>query len=306
MKITQEIAERRYTEANLELLGQYINTTTKLKAKCFCGNIFMSIPNNIFSGHKKSCNCLNGKHISLRKLTQQEVEKRFKEKNLMLLSSYVSVFEKVNIKCYCNKEFIGVPGHIFSGHTKSCGCAHKINGIKKRKIKIGDKFKKLTVINFHKKTSINNNRKLYWLCKCECGITKSINARSLLNGDTKSCGNCKLYRNGKRISYLQLDLHKMIGKGVLNFKSGKYFIDIALVMNGKKIAIEYDCWHWHKRNIEHDKIRTKWLLDHGWLVLSVKSNKELLTLNQLQESLKNFLNNQISYQEIILSDWGIK
>ena len=33
-----------------------------------------------------------------------------------------------------------------------------------------------------------NNRQTYWICACECGNIKSINARELKTGKTKSCG----------------------------------------------------------------------------------------------------------------------
>lgn len=33
-----------------------------------------------------------------------------------------------------------------------------------------------------------NNRQTYWICECECGNAKSINARNLKTGKTKSCG----------------------------------------------------------------------------------------------------------------------
>ena len=49
------------------------------------------------------------------------------------------------------------------------------------KMKIGDRFGKLTIINFDGKNAI---------CKCECGNTKSIRKTSLTSKKcpTKSCG----------------------------------------------------------------------------------------------------------------------
>ena len=35
---------------------------------------------------------------------------------------------------------------------------------------------------------IRKGRKLYWVCKCDCGNTKSIRSDALLSGVTKSCG----------------------------------------------------------------------------------------------------------------------
>jgi hypothetical protein len=47
------------------------------------------------------------------------------------------------------------------------------------------KFGRLTVIGKTRKTSYGNS---YWLCKCDCGNTKEVFGKSLINGDTKSCG----------------------------------------------------------------------------------------------------------------------
>lgn len=53
-------------------------------------------------------------------------------------------------------------------------------------IKIGDKFNRLTILSLHKKHSDN---KVYASCLCECGnVRPSILVRSLLSGNTKSCG----------------------------------------------------------------------------------------------------------------------
>lgn len=50
----------------------------------------------------------------------------------------------------------------------------------------GRTYNKLTVIKLDEEKS--NNRVKYWLCKCECGNTKSIEGSKLKNGTTKACG----------------------------------------------------------------------------------------------------------------------
>lgn len=66
------------------------------------------------------------------------------------------------------------------GVTKSCGKCSSINLINQH-------FGKWTVIEKDlEKTTLKH--KSYWLCKCECGIIKSISETSLLNGTSKSCG----------------------------------------------------------------------------------------------------------------------
>lgn len=49
----------------------------------------------------------------------------------------------------------------------------------------GKRFGRLTVIELD---PVRKGRKLYWVCKCDCGNTKSIRSDALLSGITKSCG----------------------------------------------------------------------------------------------------------------------
>lgn len=53
----------------------------------------------------------------------------------------------------------------------------------------GERFGRLTVIRYSHKTPIKNGKYYnFWVCKCDCGVEKTINVNSLKNGDTKSCG----------------------------------------------------------------------------------------------------------------------
>lgn len=49
---------------------------------------------------------------------------------------------------------------------------------------IGKKFGRLTVID----RAPNKNKKVYWICQCECGATVRVRADQLTRGVTKSCG----------------------------------------------------------------------------------------------------------------------
>lgn len=51
-------------------------------------------------------------------------------------------------------------------------------------ISIGDSFGRLTVVSKGKISGRNR----YWICKCECGVTKEICYSSLSRGSTNSCG----------------------------------------------------------------------------------------------------------------------
>jgi len=75
------------------------------------------------------------------------------------------------------------------------------------KVKVGDKFNKLTLIKHIPVKLVNMKRTHYGLFICECGIEKMLLVHNVTRGNTKSCG-C-LYklsnktnkkRSGKRIN----------------------------------------------------------------------------------------------------------
>lgn len=71
---------------------------------------------------------------------------------------------------------------------------------------IDKKFNRLTVIKF---SHYDKNHRKHYLCKCDCGVEKTIQGSLLKSGNTKSCG-CF----GKEI---RRTLHKLPNnKGVIN------------------------------------------------------------------------------------------
>jgi len=58
----------------------------------------------------------------------------------------------------------------------------------------GNKYGSLTVLKENGRTT--SSQSLKWLCRCECGNTKTIIGQNLRNGSSKSCG-CGMGRKGK-------------------------------------------------------------------------------------------------------------
>lgn len=77
------------------------------------------------------------------------------------------------------------------GLTKSCGCLNKeiISMPKTIDGMISKKFGRLTVIK-RGKTHITagGQKKVTWLCKCDCGNIVTVQSQDLKNGHTRSCG----------------------------------------------------------------------------------------------------------------------
>lgn len=55
-------------------------------------------------------------------------------------------------------------------------------------------FDRLTVIEYYG----TNNKKHYWLCKCDCGQETIVQTNNLLCGKTKSCGCIRTEKSGNR------------------------------------------------------------------------------------------------------------
>jgi hypothetical protein len=67
------------------------------------------------------------------------------------------------------------------------------DGVYPKAIKLGKRAKDLTGKRFGrlvvlKPIARGKNRKLYWYCKCDCGVLKKVRGDSLVTEDIKSCG----------------------------------------------------------------------------------------------------------------------
>ena len=89
-----------------------------------------------------------------------------------------------NCLCDCGTELVVLGNSLLSGHTKSCGC-QKIDSAKARLDDItGQKFNRLTVIDF----SHFDSGGAVWNCVCDCGNEAKVRGTHLRSGYTKSCG----------------------------------------------------------------------------------------------------------------------
>lgn len=111
------------------------------------------------------------------------------------------------------------------------------------------------------------------------------------------CPQCQNRVNGQPVSKPQLALHQLIG-GELNYRVGRYAIDIAFP--DTMVAIEYDGWYWH--NEQHDQKRDAKLKEQGWRILRIKSESMLPTLIQINEAIQ-FLLQGNNTAIITLPDW---
>ena len=129
----------------------------------------------------------------------------------------------------------------------------------------GMKFGRLTAI--YRDTNAKNGR-VRWFCRCECGGTKTAYAKTLLNGDTKSCG-ClhtenamrNVKNNEKPIGY---ERTKTNGRIEVKTAYGFRFKHDAVVEQfiGRKL-LPNECVHHIDGNFLNNDISNLRLMGHG-------------------------------------------
>ena len=100
-------------------------------------------------------------------------------------------------QCECGNIKDYLSQNLFKGEP-SCGCKNREKAsirmfnynLNQQSIHIGDKFGKLTVLEYDglKKQNSRDKNESWYICKCECGNIKSIRGNQLKTGHTLSCG----------------------------------------------------------------------------------------------------------------------
>ena len=100
---------------------------------------------------------------------------------------------------------------------------------------INQKFGKLTVIK--KTDQRDSNRRILWLCQCECGKERIVNTSYLKNGRVYACEQCaKIISQEKRKNTLS--------KNIKNDLTGKVFGRLTVIEPTKKRTTDR-CIIWH-------------------------------------------------------------
>lgn len=304
----------------LELAGQkfnrliainYSHTNNDKKSVwncvCDCGKNTQVTAKALKSGSTKSCGCLKTETTSER--SKGKIKGQKFGRLLVLEEKGINSHGKLEWVCLCDcgNTTIAATSNLTTGNTSSCGCFHKEIMKERLSGKLeGAIFGRLKVIkSSHTKILPNGKGKLVWKCLCECGRYSYVDTNRLNFGNARSCGNCLLKKKGVSTSYKALEIHKFLNnRGVHNYKTkAGPIVDIALVINNTKIAIEYNEWYWHGNKQDKDIARTQNLVDQGWKVLNINANKNLPTQEQIDDCI-NYLLKCANSVNLVLPNWG--
>lgn len=301
--LTQIDIEQRALKYNIKIIGKYIGAINKIECICpLCNRIFLAVASEILAGRIKSCGCLSN-FRDLTRITQQEAEKRSLDIGIKLVGQYIAQHRKTKFKCpVCKSIFLATPKSIWNKHIQSCGNCNYLN------IKVGNKVGKHTIIKVEKL----KYKGCYIEAQCECGeIWKGLR-HNFIRHKGKACNKCGIKING-RIMMIEKGIltssktyliHKMIDyQGIHNYRYGIYTLDIALVKNNQKIAIEYDEWYWHKNRKNSDRKKLTKLRQNKWKILQIKAKNNIPTQKQLDKALHELAFTNRKKYTIKLKGW---
>lgn len=138
------------------------------------------------------------------------------------------------------------------------------------------------------------------LWECEKGHRWEAVYNNIYSGS--SCPFCKNFINGARISKPQIKLNDLLC-GTLNYPEGRYRIDVAIMRNGQKIAVEYDAKYWHQGREEEDAKRDKFLVFRGWKIIHIKTKNLLPKLKKLNTAINCLSKTSNKIYNLYLEDW---
>lgn len=161
---------------------------------CECGNTLSVVTSSLVQGLTVSCGCsrirdLKGQKFSM--LTVLELDKNERKTK--------SRSAKWICQCDCGKIVSVFGQSLISGLQKSCGCFNRSSASKFNYVDLtGKKFGRLTVIERMPKTLTSGGHQVIkYRCKCECGAESIVDAGSLRDGTTTSCGCWNRERSSK-------------------------------------------------------------------------------------------------------------
>jgi hypothetical protein len=115
--LSKDIVNQRISDRGIRMIGDYINTNTKSKFKCNCGNEWESTPSNIIKGNCCPVCSLKAKADNLR-LSKEIINERLFDRNISLVGDYIDSGTKAEFMCSEYHTWKATPASVIHG----CGC----------------------------------------------------------------------------------------------------------------------------------------------------------------------------------------
>ena len=149
--------------------------------RCDCGAENWVDENSLKNGTSTSCGCDFPDDLTNQRFGRWTVVGPYKKrKDIYWVGWNISGGTEIEWYCRCDcgaEKWVNATS-LKGGKSTNCGCS-------KHEILTGQRFGRWTVIGPYEK----RNSHAYWYCRCECGTEKWVQASSLKNGTSKSCGN---------------------------------------------------------------------------------------------------------------------
>ena len=283
-----------------DLTGQKFNRLTVIKrgedlicksrnvirwlCRCECGNETLVTTSSLKSGKTKSCGCLQ-KEITSSKCLDNLIGRTYGK--LTVINRDENKHGKTYWKCKCEcGNIVTVNSYCLkSGQTKSCGCINKeLMSEKFLDDLTGQRFGRLTVIErAESRKQPKGGRSTRWLCQCDCGNVVLVNASTLKNGESKSCGCIKSYGEIKIIQWLKDHNIEYIPQkrfnGLVGIGGGKLSYDfyipqynILIEVQGIQHERPIDYFGGEKQfaiQQEHDELKRKYAKNNNFDLLEI-------------------------------------
>lgn len=261
---------------NRELL-----TTEKALCKCVCGAEKYIKVNSVLCHKTQSCGCLYFeamKNSDAR--TKNIVGKTFGRLTVVKLAPKVDgKRRKWLCLCSCGNYIEVDTSSLSSGLTRSCGCLNKELASERAMIDLsGKKFGKLSVIS---RSGSSGDRRVMWLCECDCGNQTITSGRRLLLGQTCSCGcikskaelEIKNILSRCKIEFMpQKTFPNCVYKGVLFFDVYIPSLNLCVELDGEQHDFPVEFFGGEKCFIEtqlRDQIKNTYCLEHNINLLRI-------------------------------------
>ena len=185
---TEFIGELKIVNPEITVIGEYINTRTKIKIQHTCGHQWEAAPNNLFKG--TSCpKCSKIKTSKKRTKTTEQFVKELKIINpeITVIGNNINYQTKIKIQHTCGNKWEATPNHLLKG--TSCPKCSKIKTSKKQTKTTEQFVKELKIIN-PEITVIGKyvNSRTKTQVQHSCGNKWEVTPKSLLKGT--SCPKC--------------------------------------------------------------------------------------------------------------------